>query len=206
MNQQMSTVTTRTTIIREFLKLVREKHFSAITVNEICKKSSISRRTFYRYYTDKQALLKDVYLECFFSKIEITENDDFWNIFAKICEQIYSDKKFFKHAFEVKGQNGFWEEASNILTPYFVCEAPSYDFLDEMKAYFVATDLNRMFHLIEGWIASGMHQNAKEFSSFIRTNYYIYGKWTCQLASKQERSTFTKEIFTDLDDYLRDNK
>lgn len=199
----MSTETTRTTLIRSMLKLVREKRFSSITVEEIAERSSVSRRTFYRYYTDKYDLLRDVYLECFFSKIDMGEDDDFWDIFARICDQIYSDKRFFKHAFEVKGQNGFWDEASQILTPYFMREAPSYDYVDEMKLFFVKTDLDRMFHLIEIWIEDGMKYSSAEFSAFIRTNYYIYGTWTAQLASKQERFTFTKDIFTEFDEYLR---
>lgn len=188
------------------LKLVREKSFSKITIEEVAERSSVSRRTFYRYYADKYDLLKNVYLECFFSKIDMYENDDFWDIFTKICDQIYSDRKFFKHAFEVKGQNGFWEEASKILTPYFMREAPSYDFIDQMKSYFVTTDLERMFHLIEVWINEENAYSGKEFSSFIRTNYYIYGKWTAQLASKEERSTFTKDIFRDFDGYLNKEK
>lgn len=198
----MSTETTRSALVRSMLRLVREKKFTDITVEEICARSNISRRSFYRYYSDKYALLKAVYLECFFSKIEISENDDFWDIFAKICEQIYSDKKFFKHAFEVKGQNGFWEEASNILTPYYMREAPSLDFLNDIKEYFVVTDLERLFHLIEYWINSGLKENAKKFSEYIRANYYIYGLWNAQLASRQERSTFTEDIYADLEGYL----
>lgn len=202
----MSTETTRTALVHSMLELTREKRFSTITIDEVCQKSSVSRRTFYRYYSDKYALLKDVYLERFFSKINIAENDDFWDIFAKICDQIYSDKEFFKHAFEVKGQNGFWEEAGMILTPYYMREAPSYEFVDKMKAYFVATDLERIFHLIELWIASGMKQSSREFSSFIRINFYIYGRWTYQLAGKKERSTFTKDIFSDFEGYLSKDK
>ena len=198
----MSTETTRSALVRSMLRLVREKKFTDITVEEVCARSNISRRSFYRYYSDKYALLKDVYLECFFSKIEINENDDFWDIFAKICEQIYSDKKFFKHAFEVKGQNGFWEEASSILTLYYMREAPSLDFLNDIKEYFVVTDLERLFHLIEHWINSGLKENAKKFSEYIRANYYIYGLWNAQLASRQERSTFTEDIYADLEGYL----
>lgn len=184
------------------LRLVREKKFSDITVEEICERSNVSRRTFYRYYTDKFALLRDVYLDCFFSKIDIKEKDDFWDIFAKICEQIYSDKKFFKHAFEVKGQNGFWDEATDILTPYYMREAPSYDFVDQMKLFFVETDFERLFRLIEHWISTGMKESAKQFSHFIRTNYYIYGTWTAQLASKQARMPLTEDIFDDFEKHL----
>ena len=202
----MSTETTRITLIRSMLKLVREKRFSAITIEDVCERSSISRRTFYRYYADKYALLHDVYLECFFSKIDMAENDDFWDIFGKICQQIASDKKFFKHAFEVKGQNGFWELARSILTPYFMKEAPSYDFIDNIKEYFVSTDLDRLFHLIEYWISSGMKQSAKEFSKWIRASYYIYGMWTSQLAGRMDRSTFTSDIYKDYEGYLEKQK
>lgn len=138
----------------------------------------------------------------FFSKIEIEEKDDFRDIFAKVCEQIYSDKKFFRHAFEVKGQNGFWDEATAILTPYYMREAPSYDFLDDMKLFFVETDFVRLLRLIEHWIRTGLKVNVQKFSHSIRTYYYIYGTWTAQLASKQERMPLTENIFDDFEKHL----
>lgn len=198
----MSTETTRMTLVRSMLRLVREKRFSSITIEDICDRSKVSRRTFYRYYPDKHALLRDVYLECFFSKIQIEDGDDFWDIFSKVCEQIYSDKRFFGHALEVKGQNGFWDEASAILTPYYIREAPSYEFVDQIKEFFVVTDINRLFNLIENWINSGMKESAKEFAKSIRVSYYIYGIWTSQLASRRERSSFSPDIYSDFEEYL----
>lgn len=198
----MSTETTRTSLIRSMLRLVREKRFSSITIEDICERSKVSRRTFYRYYPDKHALLKDVYLECFFSNIVIEDTDDFVDIFAKVCKQIYSDKEFFRHALEVKDQNGFWEEVSALLTPYYIKEAPSYEFLDQQKEFFAVTDINRLLYLIENWIGSGMKESAEEFSNSIRVSYYIYGIWTSQIAAKQERSTFTSDIYSDFKEYL----
>lgn len=198
----MSTETTRSSLIRSMLRLVRKNRFSSITVDNICELAKVSRRTFYRYYPDKQALLRDVYLECFFSKINIEEADDFWDIFGKVCEQIYSDKRFFRHALEVKGQNGFWDEARGILMPYYIREAPSYEFLDKKKEFFVFTEINRLFQLIEEWIDSGMKESAKEFSHSMRVTYYIYGVWTSQLAARQKRSSFTEDIYSDFKEYL----
>lgn len=202
----MSVQTTQTSLINAMLRLLRKKKFSSFKVEEICEKSHVSRRTFYRYYEDKYALLRDVYMECFFSKIEIAEEDDFWDIFVKICEQIYSDKEFFKHAFEVKGQNGFWDEASKLLIPYYMREAPSYDYVNEMKLFFVETEMDRLFRLIEDWINSAKDCPADEFCSFVRINYYIYGRWTAQLAAKEDRTAFSREIFKDFEGYLGKNK
>jgi len=89
----MSAKTTRMLLIRAMLKLVRSRKFSSITIDDICDKSEVSRRTFYRYYSDKYALLRDVFVDCFFSKIHTDECRDPWDIVQAVCEQIYSDKK-----------------------------------------------------------------------------------------------------------------
>lgn len=202
----MSSKTTRQALTRNMFRLLKARRFNDFTIEELCQMSNISRRTFYRYYSDKYELLRDVYLEYFFNRIEIDDGLDFWDIFEKICEQVYSDRGFFKHALEVKGQNGFYDEASKILAPFFMREAPSYEFIDDMKEYFVATDISRLLQLIERWIRDGLKQTPKEFSDFIRANHYVYGQWTSQLAARIERSPFPPEIITNFDEYISNMK
>lgn len=190
----MSQKTTRTLLIRAMLKLVRAKKFSAITVDDICERADVSRRTFYRYYSDKHALLKEVFVECFFSKIDVGSCRDPWDITQKICEQIYSDKAFFTHSFEVKGQNGFWEEVRSILLPFFQKDLQSHEASDSMKEFFTSTDIYRVLHLIEDWIRSGMTSTPEEFASSLRTAYFIYATWITELATGRPASEFPKEL------------
>ncbi len=201
----MSTEAIKVSLIRAMLKCVREERFADITVNSICERSHISRRTFYRYYSDREALLRDVYVECFFSRIEAEEDDDFWDIFAKVCYQIYSDPLFFKHALEVKGQNGFWEEISAILSPYYSKHSPSYDFLVDMKDFYISTDISRLLILIEKWIKSGMKTPPYEFAYSVRVSYYIYGLWTSQIAAKQDVTEFSSDVYDDMYKYISDH-
>lgn len=186
----MSGQTTRTMLIRAMLKLVRAKRFSSITINEICERAQVSRRTFYRYYSDKQALLKDVFLECFYSKIDVEACENPWDLIQAICEQIYSDKYFFIHSFEVKGQNGFWEEFSLVLMPFFQKGLQSNESSDSMKEFFAATDIDRLLQLIENWIRTGMPSTPEEFASSLRTAYYIYATWITELATGKSISEF----------------
>ena len=199
----MSTETTNKMLQLAMQQLLRERRFSVITVDDICKQAGVSRKTFYRYYSDRHALLTAVYNDCYFSLIDISDKDNFWDMFRKICKQISADKPFFRHAFEVKGQNGFWEEASDILTPLYMREAPSYDFLNEIKLFFVVTDLDRLFRLIEKWLHTDPEQSAEDFAEFIRVSYYIYGLWNSQLAAGDERSTFSPDVYSNFDEYLR---
>ena len=191
----MSAKTTRMLLVRAMLKLVRTQKFSSITVDDICEKSEVSRRTFYRYYSDKHALLKDVYVQCFFSKIQIDEDMDPWDIVQAICEQVYTDKKFFTHSFEVKGQNGFWEEVQNILLPHFMRGLPSYEGADNMRDFFTSTDITRILTLIEEWIREGMQISPKEFASALRTSYIVYSTWMYDVASGKPITQFSDEIF-----------
>lgn len=184
------------------LKLVRRKRFSNITVTEICEQAEINRRTFYRYYADKQDLLRDVYVECFFSKLTIEESDDFWDIFGKICEQIYSDKDFFRHAFEVKEQNGFWHEARALFAPIYKREAQPEIINQDIRDFLIDTDMDRLFHMIEKWISEGLKQSAREFVNTIKVSFYISGTWTAQLAAGVERTVFPNDIYLDFEGYL----
>ena len=191
----MSAKTTKTLLIRSMLKLVRAQKFSAITVDEICEKAGVSRRTFYRYYSDKHALLRDVFVECFFSKISADEDKDPWDITKDICEQIYSDKKFFSHSFEVKGQNGFWEEVKTILMPYFQQKFPSVGEADRMRDFFLETDIYRELSLLEEWIRGGMKLTPEEFADALRTSYIVYATWITEVAAGNPASEFPQEIF-----------
>lgn len=202
----MSTETTNKMLQLAMQQLLRERRFAAITVDDICHHAGVSRKTFYRYYPDRYALLSAVYNNCYFSFIEITKEDNFWDVFRKICKQISTDKPFFRHAFEVKGQNGFWDEAKEILTPLYMREAPSYDFLNEIKLFFVLTDLDRLFQLIEKWLNSSREQSAEDFAEYIQVSYYIYGLWNSQLASGEERSTFSPDIYANFREYLQSHK
>lgn len=49
--------TTKMRILDEALKLIKEKGFDSVTINDICKASQVSKHTFYYYFESKDALL-----------------------------------------------------------------------------------------------------------------------------------------------------
>ena len=57
------TTAKRQTIINAAHRLFREHGFSAISVGGICAEAAVSRVTFYKYYSGKNALLKEIVTE-----------------------------------------------------------------------------------------------------------------------------------------------
>lgn len=186
----MASEATRVTLIKCMKRLVRQQSFSRITVAEICESAHISRRSFYRYFPDKYLLLNATYVDCFFSKIKVDPDGLFWDIFKEICTQIYSERDFFRHAFEVKGQNGFWEETRALLVPCMRRDYPS-DMQDhKMLNFFVFNDVNMLFQLIEEWIRDDLPTPPEEFAAFVQNSFAVYGKWLYEVSTNRPRTSF----------------
>ena len=65
-NQNLSTVMTASkqqTIADTARRLFREHGFSAVSVGSICAEATVSRVTFYKYYSGKNALLQEIVTE-----------------------------------------------------------------------------------------------------------------------------------------------
>lgn len=186
----MSESATRTVLIRSMIKLMRKNRFSDITVSDICNKAKVSRRSFYRHFPDKYAILEATYKDCFFSKLDVNGANTFWDIFNEMCIQIEKEKAFFRHAFEVKGQNGFWIEARKIIGPYMSRDYPFTRETEEMGEFFVTNDLNMLFQLLEQWIHDDCRPLPEEFSEFVRRSFAVYGKWVYEVATSRPRSEY----------------
>ena len=189
----MANESTRRTLIKCMKKLVREHSFSQISIDSICELAHISRRTFYRYFPDKYSLLETTYLEGFFNKLDTSDVANFWDLFRKLCEQIYSEQSFFSHAFDVKGQNGFWEEATKIIAPYMRRDFPVTDDIREMVEFYISNDIDVLFQLIERWIKDGYNMTPEQFSARTHDSFKVHGKWIYEVATGRPLTGYTQQ-------------
>ena len=82
-NQNLTTVMTASkqqTIIDTARRLFREHGFSAVSVGSICTEAAVSRVTFYKYYSGKNALLQKIVTE---QKNRVRA--EFENLLARQC-------------------------------------------------------------------------------------------------------------------------
>ena len=77
-------------IEKVLLELMMKKSYNDITITELCEKLDMPRKTFYRYYPDRHALLSAVYNDCYFSFIEVSAEDSFWDVFRNYFFAAYA--------------------------------------------------------------------------------------------------------------------
>lgn len=165
-------------------KLMKEKSFTSITVKELCDKAGVSRRSFYRYYLDKYELLQDLYYDFFFSKITISQDENFWDIIRQMIFQVYEDRAFFHHAFQVVEQNGFWEESEKLLVPLLYKELPrqTNPEYDQMARFYCREDVHTALKMIVMWNEDPCPP--EEFAFKLQTSFGVRGKWLYELSMK----------------------
>ena len=96
-------------------ELICEKALEKITVLEICEKSGIKHRTFYRYFKDKHEVVEWIFSHESLTRGLAKPNWSFWDYFPLIAQTLYNSRIFYRRAFQYHGQNSFrWYSISQL--------------------------------------------------------------------------------------------
>lgn len=117
MKNDMRVIRTRRSIREAFLRLLAEKNYEKITVQDIAEEAFINRNTFYIHYTDKADLLEKISIECLDElkkclgerKVAELDDDFIYNIIKNVFNTIEKNKDFYK-IMMVESDSGFFTE------------------------------------------------------------------------------------------------
>lgn len=98
-------------------ELMLQKPFSKITVGEICEKCYMNRKSFYYHFQDKFDLIDWIYSSEIYSAIQGKEYADRWDFLLDICNVLWQNKRFYRQAFEISGQNSLKESMKRFFLP-----------------------------------------------------------------------------------------
>lgn len=99
-------------------ELMETMPFEKITISHICDKCCMNRKSFYYHFKDKYDLVNWIYDTEFFVTIAGYHNDDQWMLFELLCRYLYDNRKFYRKALNIRGQNSFSDHFRERLIPY----------------------------------------------------------------------------------------
>ena len=170
---------TRHTIEREFLKLLKEKPVSRITVKELCGKCQINRATFYKHYQDIYALMEDM---------EQTMSDEINSLIGAdqgqelnvkgLLTNLLSSTRLVGDSWLVMfGPNGDPALAGKMLQ---LCYKKALPLIQQTIKNIPLSEQQRLYVFIShgsagvmlDWITSGMKESPEEIADFLDQTYF----------------------------------
>lgn len=111
---------TKRLIANSFKELLLQNSFEKITIKMITDNANVIRPTFYNHFHDKYELVEWIVKDEILEEVyKLEEKGKFEDGIRYIISKFYYDKDYYKKAFEITGQNGFYDTLSDLLTEYF---------------------------------------------------------------------------------------
>lgn len=161
-------------ILQAFSELVLEKDFSDITITEICTRAQISRRTFYRHFDRKEAIVECYTLQLMGTLADTLaaplQADDLFT-FVKSFFSFLEPYTVYIQAFT---KNGFGDL---VFTCYLKCLIPLFGMVSatvdprpsvsSKKECLLAYTLGGLWSLFSYWMSHGCIQTPDELADIV---------------------------------------
>ena len=118
---------TKTIMAKAFKELLLEVPFQKISVNDICEKCGMNRKSFYYHFCDKYDIANSVFDIEFPALSEDISADGSCSVFRDMSVYLYDNRAYYKKLFEIEGQNCFTDYLSHKIEEYLKINAFSND-------------------------------------------------------------------------------
>lgn len=165
---------TKMVIKESFIKCLRQKPISKITVKEICENADVNRATFYTHYKDQYDLLQQIeyeiiedinrYLQDYNIKdIKLVPLD----MIEKITDYIAKNADVFDLLLNLNGDIKFQQEVIKIIGNQFIPIIENKNLNKDDAEYIYRFIACGAVGIIQMWMKDGMKKSAKEMAELI---------------------------------------
>lgn len=148
------------TVTATLLRMMETQVYSTITISELVKESRVSRSSFYRNFSDKDAVMQnylDRLMDSWKESFTSTTGQDFSD---SLLRHFYGHKEFYLLLYH-SGLS--WMLYENIKKSCGVCsDSPA------IQAYGAASIAGALFGWADEWIARGMRETPDELKNLAR--------------------------------------
>ena len=164
-----SSIATRKALCETMKQLMCEKSFNTISVKSVCESCGINRKSFYYHYRDKFDLVNDIYHLEFYDTAVKAYRNDIMGFIEALCTYLAENKKFYRNAFNVEGQNAFKDSFCDSLAPVIERHLIRHDFRDSdakvLAKYYAVMRSSAMTY----WLGEKNRMSAQSFAQCMKS-------------------------------------
>ncbi len=148
-------------------QLMRQTPFRKIGIQDICDLAGTSRRNFYRYFSDKYALLNWIYARELGDRLPADDSMLIQEYVPYLCKKVYEDRAFYANAFSVVGQNSLRSFIKERMYPKFMHDYGDVFMSDVSVTFYVDHITEAIFDRIVIWLKSDPCVTPEEISDYM---------------------------------------
>lgn len=164
-NQEANQVT-QECIETALLLLMQEKDFDAITITEITARAGVSRTAYYRNYSSKEDVLRNVFNrveDAIMDKIQIFLSDDGFSAYLELFQAFAQQAG----SFQIILKAGMMEDYLMEMNRRFTANVAIDNFADRYHKYFW---MGALANVVFMWFEGGMKQTPEEMAAFCQSH------------------------------------
>ena len=142
-------------------ELMTEEPFSKISVTDICERCGMNRKSFYYHFKDKYDLVNWIFDSEFLLLVRDNSAKTSWELFDVLCHYLYDNRKFYKPALQIEGQNSFSDHFREMLR--VTLRSSFSGLLDEYEDFQLNFYADALVCTIERWLTSKKCDTPDEF-------------------------------------------
>ncbi|MGI6622044.1 MAG: TetR/AcrR family transcriptional regulator [Clostridiaceae bacterium] len=162
-------------VLREsFVKLLKQKPISKITIKEICEEADINRATFYSHYSDQYDLLRQIEtgllsdINEYLAGYSFSDNgSESIQILQKIFEYVQENAEVCSVMLSDKGDISFQQEVMKIVQKQCISEWTKKSVNKELAEYIYSFAVTGSVGVVHKWLKEGMKQSARELAEMV---------------------------------------
>ncbi len=171
-------------IVKAYRELLNNEKYSKISVSRICAKASISRNTFYKYYSDKNEVSAAIFYEDLIKPTELLKAhfssiDDMDGmsliLLRNTYQRVLNDRNAYENLLGGMGKAGFINLMQSILLKWTSSFAAEYDLSNEEQSYAANLLASSQVVVLVNWIENDFDVAPEQLAEFC--NFWRFSNW-----------------------------
>ncbi|MBU9711208.1 TetR/AcrR family transcriptional regulator [Evansella tamaricis] len=176
MNEKdLRVIKTKNSLETAMMELLRDKPLEKITVTDLCKRSGITRKTFYLHYENVPKYFEEFVCQLLDEMEESLQKATEHHLQSEklepqmihIFEHVYRNKEFYQFIFNSQSTFTYYELFFERIRSIFLHSIESTAEHDELTRYEIAYHSNAILGIIYEWYQEGFQKSVDEMNHLL---------------------------------------
>lgn len=165
-------------------ELMDEMPFAKVSISDICEKCDMNRKSFYYHFKDKYDLVNWIFDMEYIVVASKKSYERRVDSLLDLCNYFYENRRFYRNALQVRGQNSLFEHFHDILRIVAVVRLEAVFKEQEIPDFYINFLADSFVCAIVRWITEKEPMSPERFTALLKSFVVGIAESVCQMTGK----------------------